>query len=62
MVEFYWLSGDVEHLLCVVVPDIAAQDAIYQRLIAGMQLFDVSSSFAVEELKFTTALPLSYFR
>ena len=29
-------------------------------LIAGTQLFDVSSSFAMEQLKFTTALPLRY--
>ncbi|ROZ78136.1 Lrp/AsnC family transcriptional regulator [Ramlibacter sp. WS9] len=60
VVEFYRMSGDVDYLLRVVVPDIAAYDKVYQRLIAGTQLFDVSSSFAMEELKFTTALPLSY--
>ncbi len=46
----------------MVVPDIAAYDRVYQRLIAGTQLHDVSSSFAMEELKLTTALPLSYIR
>ena len=60
VVEFYRMSGDVDYLLRVVVPDIAAYDAVYKRLIAGTALFDVSSSFAMEELKFTTALPLSY--
>lgn len=60
VVEFYRMSGDVDYLLRVVVPDIAAYDKVYKRLIAGTQLFDVSSSFAMEELKFTTALPLSY--
>ena len=60
VVEFYRMSGDVDYLLRVVVPDIAAYDAVYKRLIAGTSLFDVSSSFAMEELKFTTALPLSY--
>ena len=60
VVEFYRMSGDVDYLLRVVVPDIAAYDQVYKRLIAGTQLFDVSSSFAMEELKFTTALPLSY--
>ena len=60
VVEFYRMSGDVDYLLRVVVPDIAAYDAVYKRLIAGTNLFDVSSSFAMEELKFTTALPLSY--
>ncbi len=60
VVEFYRMSGDVDYLLRVVVPDIAAYDAVYKRLISGTSLFDVSSSFAMEELKFTTALPLSY--
>ncbi|HEX7639308.1 MAG TPA: Lrp/AsnC family transcriptional regulator [Burkholderiaceae bacterium] len=60
VVEFYRMSGEVDYLLRVVVPDIAAYDAVYKRLIAGSGLFDVSSSFAMEELKFTTALPLGY--
>jgi Lrp/AsnC family transcriptional regulator len=60
IVEFYRMAGDVDYLLRVVVPDIAAYDKVYKRLISGTQLLDVSSSFAMEELKFTTALPLSY--
>ncbi len=60
VVEFYRMSGDIDYLLRVVVPDIAAYDAVYKRLINGTQLSDVSSSFAMEEIKFTTALPLSY--
>jgi Lrp/AsnC family transcriptional regulator len=62
VVEFYRMSGDVDYLLRVVVPDIAAYDRVYKRLIAGTSLFDVSSSFAMEELKFTTALPTSYIK
>jgi len=60
VVEFYRMSGDVDYLLRVVVPDIAAYDAVYKRLIADTDLYDVSSSFAMEEIKFTTALPLGY--
>lgn len=60
VVEFYRMSGDVDYLLRVVVPDIAGYDSVYQRLIKTVGLYDVSSSFAMEELKFTTALPLSY--
>ena len=60
VVEFYRMSGDVDYLLRIVVPDIAAYDGVYKRLIAGTQLFDVSSSFAMEQIKFTTALPLRY--
>lgn len=62
VVEFYRMSGDVDYLLRVVVPDIGAYDKVYKRLIAGNQVSDVSSSFAMEQLKFTTALPLSYAR
>jgi Lrp/AsnC family transcriptional regulator len=43
-----------------VVPDIAAYDAFYKRLIARIDLSDVSSSFAMEQIKFTTELPLNY--
>lgn len=60
IVEFYRMSGDVDYLLRVVVPSIQAYDGVYKRLIQGNQLSDVSSSFAMEEIKFTTALPLDY--
>ena len=60
VVEFYRMSGDIDYLLRVVVPSIEAYDAVYKRLIRGSELFDVSSSFAMEEIKFTTALPLEY--
>jgi Lrp/AsnC family transcriptional regulator len=60
IVEVYRMSGDVDYLLRVVVPDIAGYDAVYRRLIKSIELFDVSSSFAMEQMKFTTALPLDY--
>jgi Lrp/AsnC family transcriptional regulator len=60
IVEFYRMSGDTDYMLRVVVPDIAAYDAVYKRLIKVADLSDVSSSFAMERIKFTTALPLDY--
>ncbi len=60
VVEFYRMSGDIDYLLRVVVPDIAAYDSVYQRLIEKVSLSDVSSSFAMEQIKYTTALPLDY--
>ena len=60
VVEFYRMSGDVDYLLRVVVPDIRAYDEFYKRLIDQVDLQDVSSSFAMEEIKYTTALPLDY--
>ena len=58
VVEFYRMSGEVDYLLRVVVPDMAAYDSFYRKLIAQVQLTDVSSSFAMEEIKYTTVLPL----
>ncbi|RAK55808.1 transcriptional regulator [Phenylobacterium soli] len=58
VIEFYRLSGDTDYLLKVVVKDIAAYDAFYKRLIATAPLADVSSAFAMEEIKATTALPI----
>ena len=60
VVEFYRMAGDTDYLLRVVVPDIAAYDGVYKRLIEKIDLTDVSSSFAMEELKYTTAVPLTY--
>lgn len=60
VVEFYRMSGEVDYLLRIVVPSIDAYDAVYKRLIDRVSLSDVSSSFAMEQIKYTTALPLDY--
>lgn len=60
IVEVYRMSGDIDYVLKVVVPDIATYDAIYKRLITAVPLMDVSSNFAMEEIKFSTRLPLNY--
>ena len=62
VVELHRMSGDVDYLLKVVVADITAYDDFYKRLIARVPLSDVSSSFAMEEIKSTTALPLPPIR
>jgi Lrp/AsnC family transcriptional regulator len=54
------LSGDVDYLIRAVVPDIRAYDELYQRLIAKIDIYDVSSMFAMEQIKSTTELPLVY--
>ena len=58
VVEIYRLAGETDYLLKVMVSDIAAYDRFYKRLIATAPLDDVSSAFAMEQIKFTTALPL----
>ncbi|HLI12007.1 MAG TPA: Lrp/AsnC family transcriptional regulator [Alphaproteobacteria bacterium] len=58
VVEFYRMSGDVDYLLKVLVADIAHYDRVYKKLIKAASLTDVSSSFAMEQIKYTTAIPL----
>ena len=58
VVEFYRMSGEVDYMLRVVVPNMASYDVFYKKLIGSVKLKDVSSSFAMEEIKYTTALPL----
>jgi Lrp/AsnC family transcriptional regulator len=60
VVEFYRMAGKVDYLLRVAVPDIEAFDNFYRRLIAKIDIADVSTAFAMEQIKYTTTLPLSY--
>jgi Lrp/AsnC family transcriptional regulator len=60
VLEFHRMSGSVDYLLRVVVPDISAYDNVYKRLIAVADIADVSSSFSMERIKYTTALPTNY--
>jgi Lrp/AsnC family transcriptional regulator len=59
VMEFYRMAGDVDYMLRVVVPDIAGYDAFYKRLIAAVPLKNVTSRFAMERIKSTTALPIA---
>jgi len=60
--EIHRMSGDVDYLMRIVVPDIDAYDQVYKRLIASVEFQDVSASFALETIKYTTALPLNYVK
>ena len=51
IVDAWRMSGDVDYLLHVVVPDIAAYDAFYRKLIAAVPLRNVTSRFSMERLK-----------
>jgi Lrp/AsnC family transcriptional regulator len=60
IVDFYRMSGEIDYLLKAYVSDIAAYDALYKKLISRIDLNDVTSMFAMEELKSTTAIPLGF--
>jgi len=58
VMEFYRMAGDVDYMLRVVVTDIQGYDGFYKRLIAAVPLKNVTSRFAMEKIKSTTALPI----
>lgn len=62
VVGFYRMSGDIDYLLKVVVPDINAYDRFYKRLVSDIDIENVSSAFAMERIKDTTQLPLDYIQ
>jgi Lrp/AsnC family transcriptional regulator len=62
VMEFYRMAGDVDYMLRVVVPDIKGYDGFYKKLIATVPLKNVTSRFAMERIKSTTALPIAESR
>jgi Lrp/AsnC family transcriptional regulator, cysteine-sensing transcriptional activator len=58
VMELYRMAGDVDYMLRVVAPDIHGYDRFYKQLIATIPLKNVTSRFAMEKIKSTTALPL----
>ena len=54
----YRMTGDLDYVLRARIADVKAYDRLYQRLIARVPLSDVSASFVMEEIKYTTAIPL----
>ena len=58
VMEVYRMAGDVDYLLRIAVANMAAYDDFYRRLIALLPLKNVTSRFAMERVKFTTAYPM----
>lgn len=56
----YRTAGDIDYILRARVPDVAAYDRLYQRLISRVDMTDVSASFVMEEIKDTHELPMTY--
>lgn len=60
VMEVYRMAGDVDYLLRIAVPNMAAYDDFYRRLIAAVPLKNVTSRFAMERVKFSTTYPLDH--
>ncbi len=56
----YRTAGEIDYILQARVPDVAAYDRLYKKLIAELELSDVSASFVMEEIKSVTELPLDF--
>jgi Lrp/AsnC family transcriptional regulator len=59
VMEIYRMSGEIDYLLRVVTSSIEAYDQFYKKLIGRIELSNVTSSFSMEQIKYTTALPIS---
>lgn len=60
VMDIYRMSGDVDYMLRVVVPNIDGYGAVYNKLIENCDFLDISASFALESIRQTTALPLNH--
>lgn len=60
IVEAWRLTGEADYQLRIVVPDIETYDIVYQRMISRLEFSDINSAIAMEEMKYTTAIPTNY--
>ena len=60
VVEFYRLSGTVDYIFKVLVPSIEKYNAFYKKLTDKVDFSEVTSSFSMEEIKYTNCLTLNY--
>ena len=58
VMEVYRMAGDVDYLIRLAVANMTAYDDFYRRLIALVPMKNVTSRFAMERVKYTTAYPL----
>ena len=58
VVELYRMAGEVDYFVKLLVSDVGDYDRVYRQLIAIAPMSDVSASFAMERIKFDTAVPL----
>ena len=60
VIELYRLSGTIDYMFKVLVPSIEKYNEFYEKLTRKIDFFEVTSSFAMEEIKQTSILPLKY--
>ncbi|WP_338883224.1 MULTISPECIES: Lrp/AsnC family transcriptional regulator [Xenorhabdus] len=59
VLTFYRMAGEYDYLMHIEVVDMKSYDHFYKRMVNGVSgLIDVTSNFAMEKIKYTTALPI----
>ncbi|EMA8584850.1 Lrp/AsnC family transcriptional regulator, partial [Escherichia coli] len=59
VLTFYRMAGECDYLIHVEVVDMKSYDLFYKRMVNGVPgLIDVTSNFAMEKIKYTTAMPI----
>lgn len=59
VIDFYRIGGDYDYLLKVVTEDMKSYDAVYRRLIEGVELDAVTSNFAMETIEEQRPYPIA---
>lgn len=60
IVEVHRLTGKVDYLLRIIVPDVHGYDILYKSLVSKLEFLEISAAIVMEEIKFTTAVPTRY--
>lgn len=60
IVDIYRMSGEVDYLIRAFLPNIEAYDALYKKLIIQLPVANITSMFAMEEIKSTSEVPLEF--
>jgi Lrp/AsnC family transcriptional regulator len=58
VVEFYRIAGEIDYLLKLKLRDISDYDAVYRKLISKVDIAQITASFSMEEIIYTTSIPL----
>lgn len=59
IMEFYRMAGEYDYMMKVLVSDMKSFDLFYKKLVNSVEgISNVTSTFAMESLKYTTALPI----
>ncbi len=60
IIEAHRLTGDIDYILKIAVPDVETYDLIYKRMVRKLEFSGISAYISMETLKAATALPTGY--